>query len=378
MIDPVTEARVRLAMVSGLGPKLTRRLEEAFDSPIDICDASIRELQQVEGIGRKKADLIRRGLDEADLEHELHLIESQNVKLIAYEDDDYPALLRHIIDPPPLLYVRGELERRDGLALAIVGSRKCTHYGREQADRMASLCSQAGLTIVSGGAAGIDTAAHRAALRVKGRTIVVLGCGLGQCYPPENKQLFGQVARGGGAVISELPMTTPPMAENFPARNRIISGLSLGVLVVEASRRSGASITARLAAEEHHREVMALPGRVDSPASEGCHRMIRESWATLVTGPADVLDCLGEAGQTLKAALDETDNADAEPDTQDVSNLEGDAARIYQAVPREPISIDGLCAETGLAVATIQSHLMRMQLSGLIDRLPANQVCRKR
>lgn len=379
MIDPVLAARVRLALVSGLGPRLTRRLEEAFDNPLEICSATTSQLQRVQGISHKKADLIRRGLDEADLDNELHLIQSQGVQLIAFDDDRYPALLRHIIDPPALLFVRGELQRADGLALAIVGSRKCTQYGREQADRMASLCAQAGLTIISGGAIGIDTAAHEAALRVGGRTIVVLGCGLGQCYPPQNKELFGRVARGGGAVVSELPMTAPPIAENFPARNRIISGLSLGVLVVEASNRSGASITARLAAEEHHREVMAMPGRVDSPASIGCHRMVREGWATLVTSPAEVLDCLGEAGQTLKVALDES-AADGAADVASPTpaNLQGDAARIFNALTQDAVGIDALCSATGLAVASVQAHLMQLQLSGLVERVPGNQVRRRR
>ena len=378
MIDPVLEARVRLAMVSGLGPTLTRRLEETIGSPLEICDATTTQLQRVKGISRKKADLIRRGLDEADIERELHMIQSQGVQLISFDDDHYPALLRHIVDPPSLLFVRGQLQRADGLALAVVGSRKCTQYGREQADRMASLCAQAGLTIVSGGAIGVDTAAHEATLRVGGRTIVVLGCGLGQCYPPQNKELFGRVARGGGAVVSELPMTAPPIAENFPARNRIISGLSLGVLVVEASNRSGASITARLAAEEHHREVMAMPGRVDSPASMGCHRMIREGWATLVTSPADVLDCLGDAGQTLKVALDESPAEGAEADASSApTNLQGDAARIFNAMTREAVGIDALCSATGLAVASVQAHLMQLQLSGLVERVPGNQVRRR-
>lgn len=378
MSDPVVEARLRLALTAGLGPVLTRRLVEACGGIVEASEASVATLSSVKGISNRKAEDIRRSMHEADVEGERRLIESQGVTLIGIDEAAYPPLLRHIDDPPPLLYVRGTLERADGLALAMVGARKCTQYGREQADRLAGLLSQAGLTIISGGARGIDSAAHAAAMRSGGRTVAVLGCGLGQCYPPENKELFGQIARGGGAVISELPMRTPPLADNFPARNRIISGLSLGVLVIEASARSGATITARLAAEEHHREVMALPGRVDSPASAGCHRMIREGWATLVTSPADILECLGEAGQTLKAALDESP---AEETTADSSpkmhNLSGDIAHIYEKLTVSPMSLDDLCGLTNLPIATLQSHLMQLQLTGLVERLPANRVRRR-
>ena len=172
------DARLRLALVSGLGPILTRRLEEYFGGPAAVCEAPAARMRQVEGIGPKRAEMIRRALDDADVETEREHIDRLGVRLIAIEDDAYPPLLRHIHDPPPLLFVRGDIQREDTLALAMVGSRKCTAYGREQAERLAALCAQAGLTIISGGARGIDGAAHRAALRVKGRTLAVLGSGL--------------------------------------------------------------------------------------------------------------------------------------------------------------------------------------------------------
>ncbi len=371
------DARIRLATVSGLGPRLTRRLEEAFGDPVAVVHASIRQLQQVEGIGATLADRVRRGLDEADPDREWQLIEQAHARAVGLDDDEYPPLLKHIHDPPPLLFVRGAWRRTDSVALAVVGSRRCSAYGREQADRLAAACAQAGLCIVSGGARGIDTAAHRAALRVKGRTIAVLGCGLSQAYPPENADLFDAIAHGGGAVISELPMSAPPIAENFPRRNRIISGMALGVLVVEAAGRSGALITARLAAEEHHREVLAVPGRVDSPASAGCHKMIREGWAALVTNAADILDALGETGQALKQAslFDQADTAPAAP--VGASNLSGDQAKLYEAIGREARSIDHLAAASGLPVAAVQSHLTVFQLRGLIDRAGGNQVKRR-
>lgn len=380
LTDDALAARLRLTLVPGLGPVLTRRLYERFGNADAILVATATQLSQIDGIGRKKADLFRRALDEADVSKELDLVRQHRVTLLSIDDAAYPALLKHIADPPPLLYVRGSIEARDSLGLAVVGSRQCSHYGREQADRLSALCSQAGLTILSGGARGIDTAAHRAALRVGGRTIAVLGCGLARCYPPENAELFDAIAAGGGAVVSELPMTSPPMAENFPARNRIISGLSLGVLVVEASTRSGALITARLAAEEHHREVMALPGRVDSVSSTGCHRILREGWATLVTNPGEVLDCLGEAGQTLKLALAESSESAGEPAAQAPAPslfADGPAGAILKAIGSGPITLDQLADAAGLTIAQLQAHLTQLQITGQVQRLPGNRVARR-
>ena len=382
-VDEVLAAHLRISLVAGLGPVLTRRLLVHFGGPREALNATAERLSHIEGISRKKADLIRRAIDETAVEKELALVRQHGVTLVPFDSPAYPPLLKHIIDPPPLLYVRGSLEKQDSVSLAIVGSRACTGYGREQADRLASLCSQAGLTIISGGARGIDSAAHRAALRVKGRTIAVLGSGIAECYPPENRELFDAIAGGGGAVVSELPMTSPPHAQNFPARNRIISGLALGVLVVEASLRSGALITARLAAEEHHREVMALPGRVDSLASAGCHKILREGWATLVTSPADILDCLGEAGAMLQAATDPAENKSATAPVAESSlfntpQLAGPAQQLFAAISLDPITLDTLCETTQLPISTIQAQLMQLQLSGLIDRVPGNRVKRRR
>ncbi len=212
--------------------------------------------------------------------------------VICPDDGTYPPLLREIPDPPLVLYVRGTIEPRDLNAVAIVGSRKCSLYGREQAERFSALLAGAGFTVVSGGARGTDTAAHRGAiLHPAGRTIAVLGSGVDVAYPPENAALFEQLARRG-AVLSEYPMGTPPAAENFPKRNRIVSGMSRGVLVVEADERSGALITARQAADDHNRPVFALPGRVDNPLSSGPHALIRDG-AVLVTKLEDILDDLG-------------------------------------------------------------------------------------
>jgi DNA processing protein len=281
-----------------------------------VLQATPAALALIPGISQTKAlSFCNHWQSDEPVLAEMLLVEQHGVSLLSIEDEGYPKLLKWINDPPPLLYVKGRFAEEDALGLAIVGARKCTRYGREMADRFAAGCSQLGLTIISGGAYGIDAAAHQAALRIKGRTIAVIGNGLAKPYPDAHRDLFDAIVTSGcGAVISEFPMTTSPRPENFPARNRIISGLSLGTLVIEAANRSGALITARLAAEDHGREVMAVPGPVDSAMSEGCHRIIREGWATLVTKPAEVLENLGEAGQLLQAhAPGKTDDVPQQP-----------------------------------------------------------------
>jgi DNA processing protein len=360
-----------LNLVPGLGPTLLGRCLRAFGSAQQILAASTAQLSAVEGIGAKRSGELRRQIDqlnnEGALEREKQLIEQFNVSLYCIDDETYPKLLRHIHDPPPLLYVRGQLLAQDAVALAIVGARRCTHYGREQADRLATLCCNSGLTIVSGGAYGIDAACHTAAVNADGRTIAVLGNGLAEPYPKPNGPLFDKIADGRGAVISELPMSFPPMAENFPRRNRIISGLALGVLVIEASSRSGAMITARWCAEDHGREVMALPGRVDSPASAGCHKMIRQGWATLVTSSGDILDALGETGQLLKGAMSSEPQHDDEPANLFEQNLTDTQRRILDALA-EPGSLDQIAAGADLSVQDVQADLTLLQIRGVVEK----------
>lgn len=307
-LDQETYALLRLTLVKGLGPVLIGRLIQAFGSAERSLGATAGMLQNVRGIGKERAAKVRSEVDRSDGLAASELEEAARIgaRVIGIQEAEYPVLLRQIPDPPPVLYVRGRMEPegRDRYAVGIVGSRACTHYGREQAERFSMQLAQSGLVIVSGGARGIDTCAHRAALRVKGRTLAVMGCGLSNVYPPENAGLFDQIAgdegigeAGNGAIISELPMRAAPTSENFPGRNRIISGISLGVIVVEAGLKSGALITAKQAVEEHGREVFGIPGRVDSGASEGVLELLKQGGAAMVTQPKDVLDAIESAAR---------------------------------------------------------------------------------
>src|SRR4051794_6559695 len=286
---------LQLALTDGIGPVLQMRLIEACGGDVAAaCAANASTLRNVDGIGTGKASKIAESLKRSadQVQAELAKAGDAGVRLICIEDESYPALLKEIPDPPAVLYVRGTFEPRDLNAVAIVGSRKCSFYGREQAERFGALLASAAITVVSGGARGIDSAAHRGAMsHERGRTVAVLGSGVDVAYPPENAALFDQIATRG-AVVSEYPLGTPPIAENFPRRNRIVSGMTRGVLVIEADERSGALITARQACDDHGRPVFAIPGRVDNKLSIGPHKLIRDG-ATLVTGLEDILEGLG-------------------------------------------------------------------------------------
>lgn len=368
-----------LTLSPGFGPTLTRRALERFGDAQGVLGASASDLAMVQGIGEKKSLQLRRSLDRtlADnlAEPEEEAIAKHGVNLLLLGETGYPRLLSHISDPPPLLYVQGEIQESDALSLAVVGSRRCTAYGRQQADRLSLLAAQSGLCIVSGGAYGIDAVAHRAALRAGGRTIAVLGSGLASPYPPENAPMFRQIADGHGAVVSELPMFTRPMAENFPKRNRIVSGLSLGVLVIEAAERSGALITARLAAEEHHREVMALPGPVDSPTSAGNHRLIRQGGAALVTNLPEILESLGEAGTLLQAANEKPQTLGEPAPLFDLQESAAPSPTVGQEPAKKilasldrPMTLDELSHACGLPAAALMAQLTLLEIRGAVAR----------
>jgi DNA processing protein len=294
------------------------------------------------------------------------------VRLLLEGDSDYPPLLAAIDDAPDALWMRGEVIAQDGLAIAIVGSRRATAYGRDQAMRFAARLAEAGITIVSGGAVGIDAEAHRAALRVGGRTVAVLGCGLAAGYPPGHGALFDAIAADHGAVLSEHPMRIGPRGHHFPRRNRVISGLALGVLVIEAAARSGALITARLAVEEHGREVMAVPGRVDVPSSAGCHRLIREGAAALVRDHLDVISQLDGAGMLLRGALEAAGLPALAMGSAMVDAAASPAQRLILAAVAgahaEGLAIDAIVERTGLTASEVIADLTILEIRGRIER----------
>lgn len=373
VISEVGRSYLRLQRVPDVGPIRARNLISHFGSVDAIWAASRAELQHVEGIGPMVAESIFRSRDDDGVDKEIAKAVECDLRILCVEDKDYPKPLLHIPDPPICLYVRGTLQPADSVAAAIVGTRRCSHYGREQALRFGESLAGAGFTIVSGLARGIDGEAHRGALRAGGRTIAVLGNGLGSIYPREHEELADEIA-ASGAIVSELEVDVTPDYKNFPPRNRIIAGLSLGVVVIEAGEKSGALITARLATE-YNREVFALPGNVDRPAqTAGSNALIRDGSAKLITCLEDVLNELGEVGKTLRP--------DSSPQPMDAplfaaANVTQNERSILEAVSGGIEEVEGICITTRLEAGSVASTLTALQLRGLIRQLPGNRfVCR--
>jgi len=359
------EHLVRLALTPGIGPLSVKRLIGHFGNTDRIFGASEADLAAVEGIGPKQIAATRTAAH-VDPRPELDRAAAAGVTLLAHSDPAYPELLRETYDPPFLLYVRGELKPRDALAVGVVGTRRASPYAREQAERFGGMLARSGLTVVSGLARGVDSCAHRGALDAAGRTLAIIGCGLNHMYPAENRDLAAEIACHG-AVISEFPMDTEPARENFPRRNRIIAGLCLGVLVVEAPERSGALITARQAVEMN-REVFAIPGRIDHENTAGCHALIREG-ATLVRDVDDVLAQIGPLPDRVgvQAALPLAEPSSGAGNAVDAQGVE---RRILDALEHDPVHIDALCAATGLPVEKISAALMILELKRVVRQHP--------
>ena len=371
--NSVTRSWLHLHLTAGVGPTIFRQLLETFGSAEAALRADRSALVSARGIGAVTADKIVSSRSQVDVDKELELVSKSGVTLLSWASPAYPVGLKTIYDPPAVLYVRGELEPEDATALAVVGTRRASRYGLEQAERFGAALARAGFTVVSGLARGIDSAAHLGALKAGGRTIAVLGCGLSRVFPPENADLFRSVAENG-AVVSELPMLAEPLAENFPRRNRIISGLSLGVLVIEGPMRSGAMITARMAMEQG-REVFALPGRVDNAASQGTNQLIKDG-ACLVTSLEDILDELGDIGEKMRAG---TEQADRPPSAVPLpSNLSETEKAILSAATDEPMTVDEVCAATELSAAEVAAALTMLQLKGLMQRMAGARFLRAR
>ena len=276
---------LRLTLIPAIGPIRARKLLARFISPAEIFAASQREIASV--LGESVAQTIDQQRKKIDVDRQLCLIEKHQVQIITQDDPAYPANLKNIFDPPLILFLRGKILPQDELSIAIVGTRLASIYGMNMARKLSSQLGQLGFTIISGGARGIDTTAHQAALGINARTIAVLGCGVDVVYPEENRRLYQQIIQRG-ALISEFPMGTQPLRQNFPRRNRIISGLSLGVVIIEAPQRSGALITASSALEQG-REVFCVPGQADSFTMKGSHQLLREG-AKLVEDVGDIIE----------------------------------------------------------------------------------------
>ena len=365
---------LRLIRADEVGPVTFGKLLERFGSVDAALGASVSQLMKVEGIGSVIAERIAASRDKFDACAEVELAGKLGVWIVHMEDPRYPPVLKQIYDPPPVLYIKGTLSREHNLGVAIVGSRRCSLYGQEQASRLAHLLAAAGFTIISGMARGIDTAAHTGALAAEGRTLAVQGCGLARIFPPENAKLF-ELISASGACISELPLQTEPLAENFPPRNRIIAGLSLGTIIIEAGLRSGALITAK-AALESNREVMAVPGKIDSPLSQGSHYLIKQG-AKLIESVEDVMEALGYIGEQLKeyAALtanEATERVEAPLFETAKLNLKGNEKTIYDTLGKEPLHIDQVIADTNLPAGTVNAAVVSLRLKGLIKQLPGN------
>jgi len=371
MDDDERLAAVRLHLASGVGPRLYAALVEHFGSARSAVGAPAAALARVSGIGPIKADRISRAIAESDPGDELDRTRAANLRLIVRGEPDYPPALGYLVDAPPVLYLRGTLEPEDAQAITIVGTRKCSLYGSDQAERLASGLARAGFTVVSGLARGIDAAAHRGALAAGGRTLAVLGHGLGTIYPPENQRLAEAVARQG-ALVSEFPIRMGPSAENFPRRNRILAALGLGTVVVEAGPRSGALITARLAAEVG-KEVFAVPNRVDAPGAAGVHALLRDG-AKLVESVTDILDEFPDLDVPAGAAEDEPHRAALSLK----ANLSPEEARLLEVLDGNPTAVDVLASRSGLTAAKASGALTLLELKGLVRALPGGRFTRRR
>lgn len=360
-----SDAYLALNMIPELGPVTLRAAVEHLGSPQAVWQADAGDLASVPGVGRARAAKFVQAREGIDPDHERRRAAGIGAEVLTWADDTYPECLAAIHDPPPVLYVLGNLQPADRHSLAIVGSRRCTHYGRGVADRLAFELARTGYTVVSGLARGIDAAAHAGALKARGRTIAVLGAALDRLYPPEHEKLAAEIAVSG-AVISEFPMGREPDRTTFPYRNRVISGLSQGVVVVEASPSSGAMRTAEDAAEQG-RSVFAVPGRIDSAGSRGCHRLIKDG-ARLVEGIDDVLEEFElllppDAGRAREQAA-------LRPEVQ----LNDDERVLVEALALGALDIDGLARAADMPVSRVSGLLVGLELKRVVCMLPGRRV----
>jgi DNA processing protein len=340
-------------LVKGIGPMKVRALLDYFGDLATAWKADAAALREA-GLDRRALSSLLKSRAELNLDTQLARLAKQDVQVLTWDDADYPPRLLQIPDPPPVLYVRGQLMAEDQWALAVVGTRRASSYGRTVTQRLATDLAVNHVTVVSGLARGIDAEAHRAALQVGGRTIAVLGCGLDLIYPPEHRRLAREIVENG-ALVSEYPLGTRPEASNFPPRNRIISGLSLGVLVVEAGIKSGALITADYAADQG-RDVFAVPGNLFVRSSAGTNRLIQDG-AKLVTGAEDILEELN-----LMMVIEQAEVRAVVPETET-------EAQLIQYLSLEPVHVDEISRRVGLPIADVTSNLALMELKGMVRQV---------
>jgi DNA processing protein len=365
------EAFVALNLIEHVGPVRVRQLLDFFGEAPAVLGATQRQLLQVQGIGEDTAEAIAGWEKTIDLGAELKRIADFGCRIVIQADEEYPALLRQIYDPPIVLYVKGALSPKDKNAVAMVGSRQTTHYGLESARKLAYQLAYLGVTVVSGGARGIDTAAHQGALAAKGRTVSVLGTGINLIFPPENLELFERIA-AHGAVITQFPFNRNADKQTFPIRNRIIAGMALGTVVVEAHLASGAMITANFA-NEYGRQVFAVPGRIDSPRSKGCHELIKRG-AKLCEGAEDILSEF--------EYLFPPSNRPPSPNQTGVLpalELSETEQKVYAVLKTEDeTSIDEVIRASGLPPSTVSVALLSLEMKRLIKQLPGKLFVRNR
>ncbi|GBD35950.1 DNA processing protein DprA [bacterium HR36] len=433
-MDEETRALLVLRLVPGLGPRLTRALVEHFGSAKAVLQASAERFSEVQRLPRRLVTALKQALAQAPVEQELADITSAGAQVISWQSPDYPQALRPLPDSPPILYIRGKLGAQEP-CLAVVGSRLCTNYGRRIAERLVAGLVRAGFTIVSGLARGIDAIAHQAALANGGRTVAVFAGGLLCVYPPEHRELAEAIAQRG-ALVSEQPMRMPPERTLFPARNRLISGLCQGVVIIEASDQSGALITARHAAEQG-RDVFVVPGPIDSPTSGGIVQLLRQgAWpvrdaediVAVLRGQADyratgsnkagvrtrlrVVDPPLPSGlskpanspplaseASRRSHLSDWDSADTQspetnkPELAQSRESVGEGTvdppmvwpegtpeyvrQLYAALRHEPLDVDILAAQTGLSAQDLARAVVHLEMQGLLRRLPGNRLARR-
>lgn len=359
------EALIALNMISHIGPVRLRNLQDRIGSPATILGASKDQLMNVPGIGEAAADAIVGWERGVDLAGELRRIREYECHVVTWSDPDYPPLLKQIYDPPILLYVKGALSPRDKNSVAIVGSRQTTHYGINVARKLAYQLGYVGVTVVSGGARGIDTAAHQGALNAKGRTIAVLGTGINIVFPSENATLFEKICENG-AIVTQFPFNRPADKQSFPIRNRIVAGMTLGTVVVEANLTSGALITANFA-NEAGRQVFAVPGSIDSPRSKGCHNLIKNG-AKLCEGAEDILSEF----EYLFPASNRPPSA-AETGVLPALELSETEELVYGTLSHDDISIDDVIQRSGLPVSAVSVALLSLEMKRLVRQLPGRR-----